>query len=172
VATAINGHSEVVGYSPVGGSFHTFLYSNGKMTDLGKPNANGFFGPSGINNSDEIVSGAFIYRSGTWYSLNDLIDPRDSLYGVINLIAAAAINNKGQIVVDGCYTTGPQKGVCDALRLDPLPMFAGTPGKANCHGKSVSALAQQYGGLDHAAAALGYSSVQVLQNGIAEYCAG
>jgi hypothetical protein len=35
----------------------------------------------------------------------------------------------------------------------PSPL-AGTPGKPNCHGKTVSALAQQYGGLDAAAAAL------------------
>ena len=35
--------------------------------------------------------------------------------------------------------------------------FAGTPGKANCHGKSVSALAKQYGGLAAAAAALGFA---------------
>ena len=32
--------------------------------------------------------------------------------------------------------------------------FAGTPGKANCHGQSVSALARQYHGLNGAAAAL------------------
>jgi hypothetical protein len=54
----------------------------------------------------------------------------------------------------------------------PQPAFAGTPGTPNCHRKSVSALAQQYGGLAAAAAALGYSSVQVLQNDIAAYCAG
>jgi uncharacterized phage protein gp47/JayE len=35
------------------------------------------------------------------------------------------------------------------------PVFAGTPGKANCHGQNVSALAKQYGGLNNAAAALG-----------------
>jgi len=39
--------------------------------------------------------------------------------------------------------------------------FAGTRGQPNCHGKSVSALAQQYGGLAAATAALGYSSVSV-----------
>jgi hypothetical protein len=54
----------------------------------------------------------------------------------------------------------------------PVSLFAGTPGQANCQGQSVSALAQQYGGLAAAAAALGYSSVPVLQNAIAEYCAG
>jgi Beta-propeller repeat len=48
--------------------------------------------------------------------------------------------------------------------------FAGTPGKANCHGKSVSALAQQYGGLAAAAAALGFPSVQALQDAIREFC--
>lgn len=57
------------------------------------------------------------------------------------------------------------------LFIQPEPKFAGTPGKPNCHGQSVSALTQQYGGLPAAARALGYSSVQALQNAIAEYCA-
>jgi hypothetical protein len=52
--------------------------------------------------------------------------------------------------------------------IQPMPKFAGIPGTANCRGQSVSALAQQYGGLAAAAAALGYSSVQVLQNAIVE----
>lgn len=51
-------------------------------------------------------------------------------------------------------------------------ILAGQPGKANCHGKSVSALAQQYGGLDAAASALGYSSVQALQDAIRTFCGG
>jgi hypothetical protein len=52
------------------------------------------------------------------------------------------------------------------------PVFAGTPGKANCHGQSVSALARQYGGLNAAAAALGFSSVSALQNAILTFCEG
>jgi hypothetical protein len=52
----------------------------------------------------------------------------------------------------------------------PRVLFAGTPGKANCHGKSVSALAREYGGLNNAAAALGYPSVSALQNAIEDYC--
>jgi hypothetical protein len=51
-----------------------------------------------------------------------------------------------------------------------IPVFAGKPGKANCQGKSVSVLAQQYGGLNSAAEALGYPSVQALQDDIAEFC--
>jgi hypothetical protein len=50
--------------------------------------------------------------------------------------------------------------------------FAGTTRQPNCIGQSVSALVQQYGRLPAAAAARGYSSVQLLQNAIAEYCAG
>ena len=49
--------------------------------------------------------------------------------------------------------------------------FAGTPGKANCHGKSVSALVKQYGGLNNAAAALGFDSVKALQEAIQDFCA-
>jgi YVTN family beta-propeller protein len=55
-------------------------------------------------------------------------------------------------------------------RKPPPPQFAGTPGKPNCHGKSVSALAQQYGGLNAAAIALGFSSVAALQNAIMAFC--
>jgi lipocalin len=52
------------------------------------------------------------------------------------------------------------------------PVFAGTPGKANCHGKSVSTLARQFGGLNGAAAAVGYASVKALQDAIEEFCEG
>jgi uncharacterized repeat protein (TIGR03803 family) len=50
------------------------------------------------------------------------------------------------------------------------PIFADTPGKPNCLGKSVSALARQYGGLNAAAAALGYPSVRALQDAILDFC--
>ena len=52
----------------------------------------------------------------------------------------------------------------------PPLIFAGTPGNADCRGKSVSALAQKYGGLSAAAAALGYPSVRALQEVILAYC--
>ena len=54
----------------------------------------------------------------------------------------------------------------------PTPRFAGTPGKANCYGKSVSALVRQYQGLHAAATALGFSSVKALQNAIMAFCGG
>ena len=48
---------------------------------------------------------------------------------------------------------------------------AGTPGKANCHGKTVAALAHQFGGIDAAAAGLGFDSVSALQVDIEIFCA-
>jgi hypothetical protein len=50
------------------------------------------------------------------------------------------------------------------------PEFAGTPGKSNCNGQSVSALDKQYHGLNAAASALGFASVKALQDAIEDYC--
>jgi hypothetical protein len=50
--------------------------------------------------------------------------------------------------------------------------FAGQPGTANCHGQSVAAVARQFGGLKGAAAALGFPSVQALQEAIRQFCTG
>ena len=50
------------------------------------------------------------------------------------------------------------------------PRFAGKPGTANCHGRSVAALAQQYGRLNAAATTLGYSDESELQNAIRTFC--
>ena len=50
------------------------------------------------------------------------------------------------------------------------PEFAGTPGAADCHGKSVSALARQFGGLPAAAAALRFANVVALQTAISAFC--
>jgi hypothetical protein len=47
---------------------------------------------------------------------------------------------------------------------------AGTPGKANCHGQTISALSEQFGTLDDATLALGFSSVKALQDGITLFC--
>jgi YVTN family beta-propeller protein len=54
--------------------------------------------------------------------------------------------------------------------IQSLPNFAGTPGFSNCQGQSVAALAKKFGGIDAAAAALGYPSVKALQNAIKAFC--
>jgi hypothetical protein len=48
--------------------------------------------------------------------------------------------------------------------------FAGTQGKANCHGQSISALAKAFGGIDDAAADLGYPTVSALQDAVKAFC--
>ena len=83
--------------------------------------------------------------------------------------ASISLSNDGGTAIVGGLADNDYVG---AAWVYTQPVFAGMPGKPNCHGKSVSALAQQYGGLYAAAAALGYSSVQVLQNDIAAYCLG
>src|SRR6266446_3404301 len=50
------------------------------------------------------------------------------------------------------------------------PRFAGTPGNANCYGKSVSALAQTFGGLNAAAIALGFPTLETLQTAVNAFC--
>ena len=56
--------------------------------------------------------------------------------------------------------------------IQPAPTFAGVAGSKNCRGTSVSALATKFGGLDAAAAALGFSTVQTLQDAIRTFCEG
>ena len=47
---------------------------------------------------------------------------------------------------------------------------AGTPGTANCKGKSISALSEQFGTIDDATSTLGFSSVTALQDGVTLFC--
>jgi len=46
----------------------------------------------------------------------------------------------------------------------------GTPGQANCHGKTISGLAAQFGSIDAAAGVLGFSSVQALEDSFTTFC--
>jgi uncharacterized repeat protein (TIGR03803 family) len=94
----------------------------------------------------------------------------DGATPVAGLIVDGAGNLFGTTQLGG----GPnnQGTVFELVGSGFVPPFAGTPGTPNCHGQSVSALARQYGGLNAAAAALGFSSVQVLQSAITGFCAG
>ena len=61
-------------------------------------------------------------------------------------------------------------GYGTVFKLTLPAQFAGIPGKANCHGQSISFLAKTYGGVAAAATALGYPSVQALQDAVTSYC--
>lgn len=143
-ARDINNNGQVVGESFVAGdtSRHAFLYSGGKMTDLGLGYAwaindsgqvVGSFGgwqsalyengtiidlgnvvANDINNSGQIVGGSSIYSGGSWTDLNSLIDP--SLGWTI--ASAIGINDSGQIAVYASSGTYGNR----ALLLTPLPV--------------------------------------------------
>jgi hypothetical protein len=73
----------------------------------------------------------------------------------------------GTDIVDG--SNAPTFNMTFSLSGNTVPN-AGIPGQANCHGKTVSALARQFGGMSDAAEALGFSSVAALQEGIGQFC--
>ena len=65
--------------------------------------------------------------------------------------------------------TPPTFNMTFSLSGESVPR-AGVPGKPNCHGKSMSTLAHQCGSVDAAAQALGFSSVNELQNAFVGFC--
>ena len=81
-----------------------------------------------------------------------------------NAVGPAIAVGNGPVAF-GVFIQPPRAG-------QPPPSFAGVAGSANCHGTSVSALATKFGGLDAAAAALGFSNVQGLQDAIRAFCGG
>ena len=99
------------------------------------------------------------------YSQSALIaDASGILYGTTEVGGASCTLN----VPAGCGTVFKLVGTGFVVPV----AFAGTPGKPNCHGRSVSALAKQYGGLAAAAAALGFPSVGARQDEIRAFCTG
>ena len=85
------------------------------------------------------------------------------------LIADANGNLYGTTLIGGASGDGTVFEITGSSFVPPR-QFAGMPGSADCKGKSISYLAQAYGGTAHAAASLGFNSVQELQNTVAEYC--
>lgn len=81
---------------------------------------------------------------------------------------AVALSGDGNTAVVGGMNDNTTAGAAWAFAR----VFAGTPGTANCRGQSITKLANQYGGLNAAAKALGYGSVQALQSAINAYCGG
>jgi probable HAF family extracellular repeat protein len=108
LATAINNNGQVVGTAVTRtGALDGFVWSNGKITDLGPA-----FAPAAINDNGVIVGGQFIDSDGTLQNLNNLI-PAGSGYEIQN---ATGINDNGQIIANATDTaTGQQH----ALLLNP-----------------------------------------------------
>jgi probable HAF family extracellular repeat protein len=107
-AYAINDSDQVVGSSLTMGdaASHSFLYSNGQMRDLSPLNSGNLLtaGPTGINNSGEIVSGVIVggvYVPAIFDSNTGKIRLIGSLGGVTNFGfngVATSINSAGHAV--------------------------------------------------------------------------
>jgi len=73
----------------------------------------------------------------------------------------------GTDIIDGA--TPSTFNMTFSLTGETVPQ-SGVPGNANCHGKTISALAHQFGGIKAAALALGFSSVDELQETFKAFC--
>jgi uncharacterized repeat protein (TIGR03803 family) len=147
--------------------------ANGNLfgtTNLGGANGNG---TSNGGTVFEITKTARSYASTptTLVSFCSLANCADGSVPGGGLIADADGNLLGTTNQFGPNGNGTVFEITDSGFVVP-PIFAGTPGKPNCFGRSVSALARQYGGLNAAAAALGYPGVRALQEAIMEFCEG
>jgi probable HAF family extracellular repeat protein len=129
--TAINLHGDIAGEAPLAdGTGHAFLWTHRHMIDLGTLPGQIASTAFGINNADQVVGAsaddanneaAFLWQDGTMYDLNTLIVPTDPSFGTVHLTQAYGVNNNGQIVAVGNYTSGLYAGETTTLILNPQP---------------------------------------------------
>jgi hypothetical protein len=142
-----------------------------EITDLGynisDDDSCGFSATSSLNSTDPQL-GALINNGGPTFTVallsgSPAIDaiPLDSCLDQMG----------NQLTTDqrGFPRPDAVEGVCDIGAYE-FQDFAGLPGKANCYGKTMSALSNQYRNLGAAASALGFPNVRVLQDAIRKFC--
>ena len=169
VANGLNDEGQIVGNFVADGVAHGFLYRGGSFIQLDVPGAIlGSTAVFGINKAGEMVGAfvapdfsdhGFLYTQGNFTQFD--------VPGAVNTVPRA-INDARQIVGNFVNSRGLSLG----FLADPLGLFAGAPGKANCLDQTVSALVQQYGTMTAAVEALGYPGMGALQNAITAYCHG
>ncbi len=116
LGTAINNRDQVLGLSllPDNTTFHSFLWQEGVITDLGTLSGHPLTFPGGINNKGQVVGHscdstdtycvAYLWENGVMTDLNTLISSGLSVY----LYYAGDINDRGEIAgiavdpVTGC----------------------------------------------------------------------
>jgi hypothetical protein len=110
-----------------------------------------------------LTSGDFLYLSAP----KVIPAPKDLQAWIRNSNLAPDWLRIGTDIVGGA--PAPQFNMTFSLAGETVP-GAGTPGVANCHGKTIAALAQEFGSTYSAASSLGFSSVQALQDGFTLFC--
>jgi hypothetical protein len=114
-------------------------------------------------------TGDFAGGSGIFTQSAVLAQTGDVIGGetVAGLDFFSSINDSGAVVF-GAFFTDRSMGI--VLAQPTVMTFAGTPGQANCHGKSIETLTEEFGNLDAAASGLRFASVQELQDAIRAFC--
>src|SRR5215475_2095972 len=111
-----------------------------------------------------LTSGDFLYLSAP----KVIPAPKDLQAWIRNSNLAPDWLRIGTDIVGG-GATAPTFNMTFSLAGETVPE-AGTPGVANCHGKTIAALAQEFGSTYSAASSLGFSSVQALHDGFTLFC--
>jgi hypothetical protein len=142
--------------------YHEYNSTTGAPTGNGFV-VSGFGGCSGVDTSDNDTDGTHV--------LYFAVGPGGPGGVLINQIHSATLTPSFTLTGPSTtFTPGDSWGSVQDISLVHGHGFVGTPGAPNCHGQSVSALAQTFGGMPNAAAALGYSSVKDLQDAIRAFC--
>ncbi len=135
VATNISQNGLIVGNARVDFFHeHAFLYTGGEMMDLGVLNSSAPELGAGdssyaldVNNAGQVVGyswfqrgsrHAFLYSDGQLNDLNDLLVPASSNW---TIVAAQAINERGDIAAYGCSATGGCTGLLLTAQAVPEP---------------------------------------------------
>ena len=111
-----------------------------------------------------LTSGDFLYLSAP----KVIPAPKDLQAWIRNSNLAPDWLRIGTDIVGG-GAAAPTFNMTFSLTGETVP-GAGTPAVANCLGKTIAALAQEFGNTNSAASSLGFSSVQALQDGFTLFC--
>lgn len=136
IATAINDHRQIVGFSDLSGdaTFHAFLWQDGVITDLGTLPGDAYSLPLGINDAGQVVGQscdqnnncrAFLWQNGVMSDLNQVTHVNTA--GSFCLGMAAGINSHGEVAgmaVD--QSTG------DTLGFSAIPSNNPAAGNQGC----------------------------------------
>ena len=153
--------AKLVGAGIVGGAYQGFsvsLSGNGNTAVVGGP----------LDDNEAGAAWVFTRSGGVWSQQGSKLVGTGAIgpFGAEQGWSVSLSSDASTAIVGGPN----DDSLTGAAWVFTQPVFAGTPGNANCHGKSVSALAQQYGGLNNAAADMGFASVRALQDAIMAYC--